>query len=180
MGARQVDFIELLKLRFAQHMHRHAAVDWVDVQARLKSHPDKLDALLRMEETGGEPDVIGAADESGAYLFCDCVTESPPGRRSLCFDDRALAARKENRPAGSALGLAEKIGATLLTETEYADLQRFGEFDVKTSSWLATPPELRALGGALFGDRRYGRVFTYHNGVQSYYASRGFRCALSV
>ncbi|APW38175.1 hypothetical protein RD110_14015 [Rhodoferax koreense] len=181
MDAKQRDtFIEVLKQRFADHPHRHATVDWAAVQARLQAHPGKLKTLLEMENTGGEPDVIGAADAHGAYLFCDGATESPQGRRSLCFDEPALMARKENRPEGSALGMAQRMGAELLTEAQYAELQRFGEFDLKTSSWLATPPEIRARGGALFGDRRYGRVFTYHNGVQSYYAARGFRCALSV
>ncbi len=181
MKAEQRDeLLRTLKQRFEKHMKRHAKVGWADVLARLQSKPDKLTTLAVMENTGGEPDVIGAADEHGAYLFCDCAAESPAGRRSLCFDGEALAARKENKPAGSAAEMAQAMGVSLLTEAQYRQLQQFGEFDLKTSSWVATPPAIRKLGGALFCDRRYGQVFTYHNGVQSYYASRGFRGWVSV
>lgn len=172
--------VEDLKLRFTQNMHRHPTLDWTAVQARLQAHPDKLASLRAMAQTGGEPDVIGAPEKDGAILFCDCAVESPQGRRSLCYDAQALRSRKENKPAGSAVDAAEAMGVLLLTEAQYRQLQALGEFDLKTSSWLATPPELRERGGALFGDRRYDRVFVYHNGVQSYYAARGFRAALKV
>lgn len=181
MKAEQRDeLLRTLKQRFEKHMKRHAKADWADVLSRLQAHPDKLKTLAEMERTGGEPDVIGTADGNGAYLFCDCAAESPAGRRSLCFDGEALAARKENKPAGSAIDMAQAMGVSLLTEAQYRQLQAFGEFDLKTSSWVATPPEIRKLGGALFCDRRYDQVFVYHNGVQSYYASRGFRGWLSV
>jgi hypothetical protein len=172
--------LRTLKQRFETHMERHAKANWAGASARLLDQPEKLKALAEMERTGGEPDVIGTPDEHGAYLFCDCATESPQGRRSLCYDGEALAARKENKPAGSALDMAAALGISLLTEAQYRQLQQFGEFDLKTSSWVATPPEIRQLGGALFCDRRYGQVFVYHNGVQSYYASRGFRGWVSV
>jgi hypothetical protein len=142
--------------------------------------PQALASLAQMEATGGEPDVIGEDAGTGHYLFCDCATETPSGRRSLCFDSDALNARKENRPAGSVMEMAATMGIQLLTEAQYRALQQLGEFDLKTSSWIATPPEVRALGGALFGDRRYGQVFVYHNGAQSYYAARGFRGVLQV
>lgn len=181
MKAEQRDeLLRALKLRFEKNMRRHAKATWADVQARLQGSPDKLKTLAEMEATGGEPDVIGTADDHGAYLFCDCAAESPQGRRSLCFDAEALAARKENKPAGSATEMANAMGVALLTEAQYRQLQAFGEFDLKTSSWVATPPDIRKLGGALFCDRRYDQVFTYHNGVQSYYASRGFRGWVSV
>ena len=181
MKAEQRDaLIRALKQRFEKNMPRHARVNWADVEARLQAHPGKLKALFSMEETGGEPDVIGAPDDRGACLFCDCAPESPQGRRSLCFDAEALASRKENKPADSAVGMAEAMGVSLLTEAQYRQLQEFGEFDLKTSSWVATPPEVRKLGGALFCDRRYGQVFVYHNGAQSYYAARGFRGWVSV
>ena len=181
MKAEQRDeLLSTLKQRFEKHTKRHAKVAWADVLARLQSKPEKLKALADMESTGGEPDVIGGADAHGAFLFCDCAAESPAGRRSLCFDDDALAARKENKPAGSAAGMAQAMGVSLLTEAQYRQLQQVGEFDLKTSSWVATPPEIRQLGGALFCDRRYGQVFVYHNGAQSYYAARGFRGCLSV
>lgn len=172
--------VDTLKTRFEQNMHRHAGVDWADVQGRLQRSPDKLKSLHAMESTGGEPDVIGPAGQDGAWLFCDCAAESPPGRRSLCYDAEALRSRKENKPANSAMEMAESMGVSLLTEAQYRELQRLGEFDLKTSSWIATPPEVRQLGGALFCDRRYGKVFVYHNGVQSYYAARGFRASLRV
>ncbi len=174
------ELLRSLKQRFDQHMNRHAEVDWAGVLARLQGNPDKLKALFEMERTGGEPDVIGGPDDEGAYLFFDCAAESPSGRRSLCFDGEALAARKENKPAGSAADMAAAMGVSLLTEAQYRHLQTFGEFDVRTSSWVVTPPEIRQLGGALFCDRRYGQVFVYHNGAQSYYAARGFRGWVSV
>jgi hypothetical protein len=172
--------LSALKQRFKKNMKRHAKADWADVEARLQGSPDKLKTLFEMEETGGEPDVIGTADDKGAFVFCDCAAESPSGRRSLCFDGEALAARKENKPADNAVDMATAMGVSLMTEAQYRQLQEFGEFDLKTSSWVATPPEIRTLGGALFCDRRYGTVFVYHNGAQSYYAARGFRGWVSV
>lgn len=170
-----------LQQRFEQHPRRHPGLAWSIVLARLQAAAAaQIDALQQMESSGGEPDVIGQPDASGSILFCDCAVESPLGRRSLCYDDDALAARKENRPAGSVLGLAAAMGVQLLTEAEYRELQQVGDFDLKTSSWVLTPPAIRRLGGALFCDRRYGQVFTYHNGAQSYYAARGFRGALRV
>ena len=172
--------IDGLKARFTGHMHRHADVTWDAVEQRLHDRPAVLEALAEMERTGGEPDVLGAAGTDGAYLFCDCASETPQGRRSLCYDGAALQARKEAKPADSAVEMAARMGITLMTEATYRLLQRSGEYDLKTSSWVATPPEVRALGGALFCDRRYGRVFVYHNGAQSYYAARGFRGVLQV
>ena len=172
--------LHTLKLRFEKNMHRHAGADWADVRGRLQGSADKLRSLHDMERTGGEPDVIGAADDDGAYLFCDCAAESPQGRRSLCYDAEALNSRKENKPENNAVDMAAAMGVSLLTEAQYRKLQQFGEFDLKTSSWVATPPDVRKLGGALFCDRRYGQVFVYHNGAQSYYAARGFRGILSV
>lgn len=180
MNAKEHDILlDTLRARFEKHMRRHEGLAWTEVQARLKGKPALLRALQAMEESGGEPDVIGT-DEGGRFVFCDCSSETPLGRRSLCYDDAALAARKENKPQGSALGMAAAMGVALLSEEQYRALQQLGEFDLKTSSWIATPPEVRKLGGALFCDRRYGKVFTYHNGVQSYYAVRGFRAALTV
>lgn len=169
------DLPEVLKARFERHMQRHEGIAWADVQARLERRPETLAALRAMEDTGGEPDVIGQDPDGGGFIFCDCAAETPAGRRSLWYDGEALRARKENKPQGSALEMAADMGIDLLTEDQYRQLQQLGEFDTRTSSWLQTPAEVRALGGALFGDRRYGRVFIYHNGVQSYYAGRGFR-----
>lgn len=169
-----------LRTRFEKHRGRHAGLAWADVEARLTAHPAALKTLQAMEETGGEPDVIGRDPKSGALTFCDCAAESPAGRRSLCFDGKARLSRKENRPEGSALELADEMGVELLTEAEYRHLQTLGVFDTKTSSWVQTPPAIRALGGALFCDRRYDTVFLYHNGAQSYYAARGFRGRLRV
>lgn len=181
MNAKQrAELIALLQARFAKHASRHPAIDWAKVRARLESKPEKLRALAEMESTGGEPDVVGFDETSGEYLFVDCSAESPAGRRSLCFDRQALDARKENKPAGSALEQAEAMGIELLSEAQYRALQQLGEFDAKTSSWVQTPPAIRKLGGALFCDRRYDTVFVYHNGAQSYYAARGFRGALRV
>lgn len=169
-----------LKSRFAQNMQRHQGVEWVQVQARLDSNAGKLAVLHAMEDTGGEPDVTGHDKATGEYIFCDCAAETPAGRRSVCYDREALDARKENKPAHNALDMAARMGVALLTEAQYRALQTLGEFDTKTSSWVQTPTEIRALGGALFCDRRYGQVFTYHNGAQSYYAARGFRGTLRV
>ena len=174
------ELCQTLSRRFAAHPHRHQGLAWPDIEARITASPAAQAALAAMEATGGEPDVIGQDASTGAYLFCDCSAESPSGRRSLCYDAQALHARKENKPEGSALAAAAAMGIALLTEDQYRQLQALGEFDLKTSSWIATPNELRSLGGALFADRRYGRVFVYHNGAQSYYAARGFRGILRV
>ena len=172
--------LRTLEHRFERHMPRHADVAWADVRARLERDADGLRAIRELEATGGEPDVIGRDAATGQVTFCDCSAESPAGRRSLCYDGEALAARKEHRPEGSAVETAAAMGVALLTEDEYRALQRLGTFDTKTSSWIATPSDVRALGGALFCDRRYGRVFVYHNGAQSYYAARGFRGIVRV
>lgn len=175
---RPTELLNTLKARFETNMKRHQKIAWPDVLARLAASPHKLESLAQMEATGGEPDVIGLDGEQ--YLFCDCSAESPTGRRSLCYDGDALQARKENKPKGSAAELAAEMGIELLTEEMYRTLQALGSFDLKTSSWLKAPPEIRKLNGGIFGDSRYGRVFVYHNGVQSYYASRGFRGLLKV
>ena len=168
--------LRTLKARFEKHRRRHEGLSWETVAARLAAAPaGALAALQAMEASGGEPDVIGHDTATGECLFADCAAESPAGRRSLCYDREALDARKEAKPGGCATERAAEMGVSLLTEAEYRALQALGEFDLKTSSWIATPDEVRALGGALFCDRRYGRVFTYHNGAQSYYAARGFR-----
>jgi hypothetical protein len=182
MNPREIEtLLQTLQARFARHMHRHRGVAWSDVRARLQGQPAALRALGAMESTGGEPDLTGQDPHSGQLRYCDCSAESPAGRRSLCYDDEALAARKENKPAGSAVGMAAAMGVVeLLTESQYRELQALGDFDLKTSSWVATPVQVRQLGGALFCDRSYGQVFVYHNGAQSYYAARGFRAALRV
>lgn len=172
--------LQTLKDRFEKNMRRHEGIAWSDVQARLDRHPEALESLRAMESTGGEPDVIGREEATGRIVFCDCSAQSPTGRRSLCFDREALEARKKNKPAGSAVERAAEMGIELLTEEEYRALQRLGEFDTTTSSWIETPADVRSLGGALFCDRRYGKVFLYHNGAQSYYAARGFRGLLRV
>ncbi len=172
--------VAILATRFAAHPARHPGIAWGDVLARLDRTPAALPALQAMEQTGGEPDVIGVDAATGHVLFCDCAAESPAGRRSLCYDGAALDGRKENKPAGSAVAMAAAMGVSLLNEVQYAALQALGPVDLKTSSWLSTPADVRALGGALFGDCRFGRVFTYHNGAASYYAARGFRGILSV
>ena len=169
-----------LQARFDSHPERHKGIVWKEVLKRIDSQPEKLRALQLMEETGGEPDVIAHDKQTGGFVFVDCSPETPAGSTSICYDDEALAARKEHKPKDSAIGMAAAMGVEVLTEEQYHQLQRLGEFDRKTSSWVLTPPELRKLGGALFCDRRYGRVFTYHNGVQSYYAVRGFRGMVSV
>lgn len=174
------DLLETLKVRFARNMHRHVGLDWPSVQAKVAAQPDKLRSLAEMERTGGEPDVVGYDAKTRMFIFCDCAPESPAGRRSLCYDGAARAARKEHKPAGSALELAAAMGVELLTEQQYRALQELGEFDRKTSSWVQTPEAIRARGGALFCDRRYDHVFVYHNGAESYYAARGFRARLTV
>ena len=176
----QQELLGTLQARFQKNMHRHRDMAWPDIQTRLDGSPAALRSLREMESTGGEPDVIGHDSESGAYIFCDCSPESPAGRRSFCYDGEALASRKENKPENSAVDMAAAMGVQLMTEEQYRALQQLGEFDTKTSSWIDTPLELRKLGGALFCDRRYGRVFVYHNGAQSYYAARGFRGTLRV
>jgi len=168
-----------LKARFENNMRRHIKVAWADVEARLRAKPQKLWSLQRMEETGGEPDVVGGV-AIDRYVFVDCAAESPKGRRSVCYDDQALKARKEHKPANSAVGMAAEMGIQLLTSLEYMGLQTFGVFDTKTSSWLDTLPDIRDQGGAMFGDRRYGHTWNYHNGAESYYAARGFRGKLVV
>jgi hypothetical protein len=170
----------LLKARFEANMARHEGLAWPLVQARLEANPRALETIRRMEETGGEPDVIARDGKTGALAFCDCSAESPAGRRSLCYDEAALASRKENKPKGSAVAMAAEIGVELLDEAQYRRLQELGSFDNKTSSWIRTTAEVRKLGGALFCDRRFGRVFVYHNGAESYYAARGFRGILHV
>ncbi|GIW33974.1 DUF4256 domain-containing protein [Meiothermus sp.] len=180
MKQQSEELLRVLKSRFEQHPHRHPGLKWADIEARLLAQPHKLASLLQMENTGGEPDVVGYDATSGALLFFDCSPESPKGRRSLCYDRAALEARKANKPAGSALEMAAAMGLELLTEEQYRALQQLGPFDTKTSSWLQTPKPIRKLGGALFGDRRYNCVFVYHNGAESYYAARGFRGCLRV
>jgi hypothetical protein len=174
------ELLALLKARFEKNMERHGGVDWADVEARVVSKPGKLCTLHEMERTGGEPDVVGRDNATGELTFVDCSAESPQGRRSVCYDAEALDARKEHKPADSAVNLAETMGIELLSEEAYRKLQELGEFDTKTSSWVKTPSRIRDLGGALFCDRRYDTVFVYHNGAQSYYAGRGFRGMLRV
>jgi hypothetical protein len=181
MNATQRDALfTTLQARFERNMRRHAGLEWKGVQAGLEGNSSALRSLAEMERTGGEPDVVRYDKKTGEILFCDCSAESPSGRRSLCYDRAALESRKANKPAGSAMETAASMGIELLTEAQYRDLQTLGEFDLKTSSWLTTPADIRKLGGALFGDRRYDHVFIYHNGAESYYAARGFRGALRV
>jgi hypothetical protein len=175
------ELLQALKARFEKNMHRHKGIAWANVEATLESNSDALRSLREMEVTGGEPDVIGqGTNKAGHFRFCDCSAESPTGRRSVCYDREALDSRKEHKPKSSAVEMAAAMGIDLLTEEQYRELQRLGEFDTKTSSWVKTPPDIRSLGGALFCDRRYGKVFVYHNGAQSYYAARGFRGSLRV
>lgn len=171
--------IETLRARFEANSARHPGLSWSEVAAKLGAKPDALRALAAMEDSGGEPDVI-VGEKSGELIFCDCSPESPAGRRSLCYDAEALASRKEAKPAGSALGMAQEFGVELLDEAAYRRLQELGEFDLKTSSWIATPDDVRKRGGAMFCDRRYGRVFVYHNGAESYYGARGWRGMIRV
>ena len=172
--------LDTLKQRFEQNEQRHEKMGWDNVLLKLNENPENLVVLHQMEETGGEPDVIGYEAETGMFLFCDCSKESPAGRRSLCYDQEALESRKKNKPESSAVDRAAEIGIELLTEQQYRLLQTLGEFDLKTSSWLETPQEIRERGGAIFGDCRYGQVFVYHNGEDSYYAARGFMGILKV
>lgn len=174
------ELIQKLKKRFENNMERHKKMKWEDVQKNLESAPGKLWSLQEMEDSGGEPDVVGYDRKTGEYIFYDCVKESPKGRRSLCYDPEALAARKQHKPKHSAVGMAADMGVELLTEEEYFELQKFGPFDTKTSSWVATPEDVREKGGGLFGDWRFGRTFIYHNGADSYYGARGFRAKLRV
>lgn len=174
------EILQVLKARFEKNMNRHKAIEWGKVQAKLEANSDKLWSLSEMEKSGGEPDVVGYDKKSDEYTFVDCSAESPSERRSLCYDQEALESRKENRPDGSAIDMAEAMGIELLTEEQYRELQTLGKFDLKTSSWVKTPAEIRKLGGSLFCDRRYDHVFLYHNGAQSYYAARGFRGMLKV
>lgn len=181
LAPKQIEtLIELLKNRFEKNSHRHKEIEWPSVQTKLIKSPDKLWSLQEMENTGGEPDVVAYDQQNDEYLFMDCSPETPKGRRSLCYDREALESRKDHPPKNSAIDIAIEMGVELLTEEQYHQLQKLGEFDLKTSSWLATPDEIRQLDGAIFADRRYGRIFVYHNGAQSYYAVRGFRCCLRV
>lgn len=179
-GEQEQELINTLKTRFEKNGNRHPAIIWADVQKRLEAKPGSLWSLYEMEKTGGEPDVTGQDSETGQYIFIDCAAESPAGRRSTCYDREAHESRKENKPLQNALDMASEMGIELLSEEEYFALQALGNFDLKTSSWLKTPEAVRDLGGAIFGDKRYGRTFIYHNGAQSYYAARGFRGVLKV
>ncbi len=174
------ELLGALKARFEKNMNRHKGLEWAKVQAKLEANTEKLWSLNEMERTGGEPDVVGFDKKTDRYIFYDCSAESPKGRRSVCYDREALEARKENKPKDSAMNMAAALGIELLTEEQYRELQKLGNFDTKTSSWVKTPSDIRKLGGALYCDRRYDHVFVYHNGADSYYAARGFRGSLSV
>jgi hypothetical protein len=174
------ELLATLQARFAKNMHRHEGLAWAQVQAKLEANPAKLRSLSEMEKTGGEPDVVAHDKKTGEYLFFDCSPETPKDRRSLCYDREALNSRKEHKPKSSAADMAEAMGIELLTEEQYRHLQNLGDFDTKTSSWLKSPADIRKLGGAIFGDRRFNRVFVYHNGAESYYAGRAFRASLQV
>jgi hypothetical protein len=174
------ELLRALKARFEKHMNRHKGLEWARVQAKLEGNPEKLWSLNEMERTGGEPDVVGHDKKTGEYIFYDCSPESPTGRRSVCYDREGLESRKEHKPKNSAIDMAAAMGIELLTEEQYRELQKLGNLDAKTSSWLKTPSDIRKLGGALFADYRYGNVFVYHNGAQSYYAARAFRGSLRV
>ncbi|MBK5214245.1 MAG: DUF4256 domain-containing protein [Flavobacteriaceae bacterium] len=174
------ELLKILKTRFEKNTKRHSGIEWSKVQEKLEASSEKLWSLHQMEETGGEPDVVGFNEKTNIYIFCDCSEESPKVRRSFCYDNEALIARKEHKPKNSAMNMAAEMGIELLTEEEYRNLQKLGKYDTKTSSWLKTPKNIRKLGGAIFGDFRYDTVFTYHNGAESYYAGRGFRGALRV
>lgn len=173
-------FFKVLKSRFGKNMNRHQGVEWAQIQAKLEANPEKLWSLHEMEESGGEPDVVDHDPKSGEILFFDCSPESPKGRTSVCYDREALDSRKEHKPKTSAMELAAAMGVEILTEAQYFELQKLGEFDTKSTTWVATPADIRKLGGAIYGDRRYGRVFIGHNGAQSYYSARGFRGSLRV
>lgn len=174
------ELLKTLKTRFEKNKNRHKGIDWDNVQAKLETKPEKLWSLNEMEETGGEPDVVAYDKKADEYTFYDCAAESPKGRRSVCYDGDALASRKEHKPANSAIDMAAEMGIQILTEEQYRELQKLGKFDTKTSSWIKTPTDIRELGGALFCDYRYGTVFVYHNGAESYYAARAFRGSLKV
>jgi hypothetical protein len=174
------ELLTTLKARFEKNTNRHKGVEWARVQAKLEANAEKLWSLNEMESTGGEPDVVGYDKKAGEFIFYDCAAESPKGRRSVCYDPEALESRKEHKPANSAVGMATDMGIELLTEEQYRELQKLGNFDLKTSSWVKTPSNIRELGGALFCDRRYNQVFLYHNGAESYYANRAFRGWLSI
>jgi Protein of unknown function (DUF4256) len=174
------ELLTALKARFEKNMNRHKGLEWVEVQAKLEANAEKLWSLNEMERTGGEPDVVGSNKKTGEYIFYDCSAESPKGRRSVCYDREALESRKEHKPKDSALDMAAAMGIELLTEEQYRELQKLGNFDSKTSSWIITPSDIRKLGGALFADFRYGHVFVYHNGAESYYGARAFRGSLRV
>jgi len=174
------ELLIILKARFEKNMNRHHDLEWVKVQEKLEANAEKLWSLYEMEKTGGEPDVVGFDHETGEYIFYDCVTESPKGRRSICYDHEALESRKQHKPENSAINMAAEMGIEILTEEQYRELQQLGNFDNKTSSWIKTPSEIRKLGGAIFADYRYGNVFVYHNGAESYYGARGFRGSLRV
>ena len=178
--AERDDLLSVLKARFEKNMNRHKGLEWAKVQAKLEGNTEKLWSLSEMERTGGEPDVVGLDKKTGEYIFYDCSTESPKGRRSLCYDREAWESRKEHKPESDAVTVAAAMGITLLTEEQHRELQKLGQFDLKTSSWVVTPSNIRELGGAIFCDRRYNNVFTYHNGAESYYAARGFRGSLRV
>jgi hypothetical protein len=177
---RREELLAVLQARFEANMHRHTDVEWVKVRARLQAHPEKLWSLNEMEESGGDPDLVGHDKTTGECIFYDCSPETPKGRTSVCYDREGLESRKEHKPANNAMDMAAAMGVELLTESQYLELQQLGDFDTKTSSWLKTPDEIRKLGGALYGDRRYNRVFIGHNGAQSYYSARGFRGCLKV
>ena len=174
------ELLGVLRARFEKNMDRHKGLDWTKVQAKLEANPEKLWSLNEMEKTGGEPDVVGFDKKTAEFIFYDCSAESPKGRRSVCYDREALEARKEHKPANTALDMAAAMGVEILTEEQYRELQKLGSFDLKTSSWVKTPADIRELGGALFCDRRYNHVFLYHNGADSYYGARGFRGSLRV
>lgn len=179
-GSQKDELLKTLKTRFEKNMNRHKGVDWNAVQGKLEASPEKLWSLSQMEATGGEPDVVSFDKKTGEYIFYDCAAESPARRRSVCYDTEALDSRKEHKPADSALNMAFSMGIEILTEEQYRELQQLGKFDLKTSSWIKTPEDIRNLGGALFCDRRYNTVFLYHNGASSYYAARGFRGMVKV
>ncbi len=174
------DLLKTLKARFEKNLNRHKGFEWAKVQAKLEPNSGKLWSLNEMEQTGGEPDVVAYDKKTGEYIFCDCSAESPTGRRSLCYDDEALKSRKENKPKNSAMNMAASMGIEILTEEQYREFQKPGSFDLKTSSWVKTPADIRKLGGAIFCDRRYNTIFVYHNGAESYYAARGFRGSLRI
>jgi hypothetical protein len=176
----RAELLSVLKTRFEKNMNRHTGLVWDEVQAKLEANPEKLWSLNEMERTGGEPDVVGQDKKTGETIFYDCSAETPKDRRNVCYDRKALEARKEHKPKDSAMDMANAMGIEILTEEQYRELQKLGDFDTKTSSWLVTPPEIRKLGGAIFGDRRYDHVFVYHNGASSYYGVRGFRGSLRV